>query len=244
MCMKFRARAIVLLVCAVVPAIAQDCPKSNDKGPAAPSEARTLEGSLIYHDGIRQWFELKLDKPECGQASIQILGTKKARVATETLRGCHVKSEGSLYFSPTGYYTLNICQDVTTIEPVGVCSRKPPFPPNPAARPDKNVRSYQVDMHIDYGPGDHPVEFDVTSAGKALRPWQAYASYMLTGGFVLYGMCGDGFVIDKVWGTPEALPSHFTESRDPSDRATYDPESASSSGKTDLHLSYNCIRSR
>jgi hypothetical protein len=97
-------------------------------------------------------------------------------------------------------------------------------------------------MHVDYGPGDHPIVFHVRSGKRDLRPWQAYASYMLTGGFVLYGLCGQGFVVDKVYGTPAARPSHFDEPRDPGDMAEFDPETAAQSGKTDLHLGYSCVR--
>jgi len=97
-------------------------------------------------------------------------------------------------------------------------------------------------MDVDYEPGDHPVVFHVSMSGKELRPWQAYASYWLTGGFVLYGQCGKGFVVDKVFGTAEANPSHFTESRDSGDMATFNPESAAVSGKKHLRLGYTCIR--
>ena len=75
-----------------------------------------------------------------------------------------------------------------------------------------------------------------------MRPWQAYASYMLTGGFVLYGYCGEGFVVDRVFGTPQATPQHFEEPRTPEDAAMFDPESAAASGKKDLHLGYTCVR--
>jgi hypothetical protein len=64
----------------------------------------------------------------------------------------------------------------------------------------------------------------VRSAGRELRPWQAYASYWLTGGFVLYGHCGESFVIDKVFGTPKANPGHFDDPLTPNDMAAFDPE--------------------
>jgi hypothetical protein len=99
-------------------------------------------------------------------------------------------------------------------------------------------------MHVNYEPGDHPIVFRVTSAGKELRPWQAYASYSLTGGFVLYGHCGDGFVVDGVFGTPEAHPGHFDDPRSAGDMAAFDPESASAAGKKDLQLGYTCVRER
>ena len=97
-------------------------------------------------------------------------------------------------------------------------------------------------MHVIYSSEDHPIVFQVSSAGRMLRPWQAYASYLLTGGFVLYGRCGEGFVIDKVFGTRQANPGHFDDPRTPSDMAEFDPESAAQSGKADLHLGYTCIR--
>jgi hypothetical protein len=93
-------------------------------------------------------------------------------------------------------------------------------------------------MYIKYVPGDHPITFRITSSGRDLNPWQAYASYLLTGGFVLYGHCGEGFVVDRVFGAPEAKPSHFD------DMAAFDPESAAASGKTDLYLSYTCVRDK
>ena len=162
----------------------------------------------------------------------------------QVLRGCRVRSTGSVDISSTGYFSLDTYQDVELIQPVGNCTQKPPFPDYSKAKPSKAIRAYRVDMHINYEPGDHPLIFRVSSAGKELRPWQAYASYMLTGGFVLYGQCGEGFVVDKVFGTPQANPGHFDEPRDPSDMATFDPESAAASGKKDLHLGYTCVRDR
>ena len=128
------------------------------------------------------------------------------------------------------------------METVGKCDMQPPFPDYSSAKPDKRVSAYTVDMHIDYRRGDHPVEFRVHGAGRELGPWQAYASYALTGLFVLYGDCAKGFVIDKVYGTPAARPMHFDEPRTPDDRAAFDPESAAAAGKTDLHLGYTCVR--
>ncbi len=64
-------------------------------------------------------------------------------------------------------------------------------------------------MRFDYVPGDHPISFRVSSGGKELQPWQAYASYSLTGLSVLYGHCSEGFAVDKVFGTHEAKPMHF-----------------------------------
>jgi len=130
-------------------------------------------------------------------------------------------------------------QDVRVIEPLGDCERQSPFPDYSKAKPDKAIRAYRVDMHVNHEPGDHPVVFRVTSAGRELRPWQAYARYWLTGGLVLYGLCGDGFVVDQVFGTPEAHPDHFEVPRSSGDMAAFDPESAAVAGKTDLQLGYS-----
>jgi hypothetical protein len=201
-----------------------------------------LEGLLIFHNGIRQWFELKLDEPQCGQTSVQLVWGEDDWAPLQTLRSCRVKSKGAIDFSGTGYYSLDTYQSVDDIQPVGTCKRKPRFPDYSRARPDKAISAYRVEMEVDYEPGDHPIVFHVSRSGKELRPWQAYASYMLTGGFVLYGHCGVDFVVDKVFGTPEAKPSHFTESRDSGDMAAFDPEGAAAAGKTHLRLGYSCVR--
>lgn len=234
---------ILALVFTALTAIAQQCPKSTPTGPTTPSEKRTLEGLLVFHNGIRQWFELKLDQQQCGQTSIQLVRDEQGDwTRLEKLRGCRIKSQGAIDFSPTGYYSLDIYQSVDEIEPVGKCAQKPPFPHYSQAKPDKAISAYRVEMEVDYGPGDHPVVFHVSSSGKELRPWQAYASYTLTGGFALYGQCGKGFVVDKVFGTPQAKPSHFTERRDSGDMAAFDPEGAAASGQNHLRLGYTCVR--
>lgn len=219
----------------------QECPRTNRQGPTVASQVQTLEGSLVFHDGMRKWFELRLDQPRCGQTSIELVVTRREQL--EVLRGCRVRSEGAINFSPTGYYSLATYQGVARIEPVGPCTRQSPFPDYSKAKPDKAIREYRVDMHIKGGPGDHPIVFRVTSAGRHLQPWQAYASYLLTGGFVLYAHCGEGFVVNHVFGTPEARPSHLSQPRDSDDMAMFDPESATSFGK-DLHLAYTCVRTR
>lgn len=237
------ALGLVFAACGASRAFGQECPLASSTGPTIASQVRALEGRLIFHDGIRQWFELKLNKPQCGQRSIQLIRTEERKSNTlEALRGCRVVSTGAIDFSPTGYYSLNTFQDVKQIQPIGACLRQPPFADYSSTKPDKRVRTYRVDMHVVYKPGDHPIIFHVRSAGRELRPWQAYARYMLTGGFVLYGLCGDGFVIDKIFGTPAAYPGHFDDPRTSSDMASFDPESAAQSGESDLHLGYTCIR--
>lgn len=234
--------ALAFVPCVGVAGVAQQCPQSNSNGPPTPSKARTLEGRLIFHDGIGKWFELKLNEPQCGQTSIQLVRIEHDWTRLEILRGCLVKSRGAIDVSLTGYYSLDLYQDVEEIETVGTCAKQSPFPDYSQAKPDRAIRAYRVEMEVNYETGDHPIVFRVSSADKALEPWQAYASYTLTGGFVLYGLCGKGFVVDEVFGTPQANPSHVDEPRTPADMAAFDPESAAASGKKDLRLGYTCLR--
>ena len=231
----------IAAVFATAAARGQRCPEGNRSGATSPSEARTLEGNLVFHDAIRKWFELKLDAPQCGQNSIELAALDDER-SLQVLRGCRVRSRDVIGFSPTGYYSLDMYQDVEEIESIGTCEPQLPFPDYSDAKPGETVRQYRVDMQVNYGPGDYPIVFRISRGGKELQPWRAYANYILTGGFVLYGQCGKGFVVDKVFGTPQAKPSHFEEPRTPYDMAVFDPESAAASGITDLHLGYTCVR--
>ena len=234
--------ALVYVIWAAWPAFGQECPKTQTGGPTIPSAVRTLDGNLVFHDGIRQWFELKLDQPQCGENSIQLVETAGKASPLDVLRGCRIRSQGAIDFSGTGYFSANLYQEVKTVEPIGPCVRQTPFPDYSKAKPDGTIHGYRVEMHVDYRSGDHAIVFTVSSGGKELRPWQAYASYSLTGGFVLYGHCGEGFVVDQVFGTPEATPSHFDEPQTPEDMAMFDPESAANAGKKDLLLGYTCVR--
>jgi hypothetical protein len=111
-----------------VTALAQQCPQANSTGATIASEIQRLEGALIFHDGIRQWFELKLDQPQCEQPSIQLVREEDDWTPLEVLRGCRVRSTGPLDFSRTGYYSLDVFQSVKKIEPVGACARQLSFP--------------------------------------------------------------------------------------------------------------------
>jgi hypothetical protein len=197
------------------------------------TEVRTLQGRLIFHDGIQAWFELKLDQPQCGEASIELFEQDSNSLAV--LRGCRVQSHGALIFSARG----NIRQIVERIESLGKCVRRAPFPDFSGVKPDKPVHEYRVEMHVN---GSRPIVFTVSQAARSLRPWQVYASYLLTGGSILYGMCGEGFVVDKIFGAPpEANLGHFDEAQRSNDMATFDLEAAAF-GKKDLHLGFTCVR--
>jgi hypothetical protein len=231
------------MVFAATSGFGQPCPKDSYGAPSVPSESRTLEGKLLFHNGIRQWFELRLDKSQCGEDSIQLVGGDTNEASVEVLRGCRVRSRGALDIAHTGYFSASVYQSVDAIEPVGACRRKPPFPDYSRTKLDGAIREYRVDMRVDYKRSDRPIVFRVTSAGRELRPWQAYASYLLTGGGILYGHCGEGFSVDRVFGTPEARSRHFDD-QGPVDMAMFDPEDAAVEGKTDLRLGYTCVRGK
>jgi len=218
---------IVLALSATPPLFAQ-CPSGGIE-----TEVRTLQGRLIFYDGIEGRFELKLDQPQCGEASIELFEQDSNSLAV--LRGCRVKSHGALIFSARG----NIRQIVEQIEAVGRCVHKSPFADFSNVKPDSAIREYRVEMHVN---GSHPIHVGVSQAGKALRPWQAYASYFLTGGFLLYGSCADGFDVDKVFGTPEANPAHFEEARGATDMAVFDLDRAAGLGRNDQDLGFTCVR--
>lgn len=107
-----RIIATSILLFSTVSAHAQECPQRSATGATVASASLTIEGSLIYHDGIRQWFELRLNQPQCGQSSIQLVALKDTWTALEVLRGCRVKSTGPIDFSGTGYYSLDTWQNV------------------------------------------------------------------------------------------------------------------------------------
>jgi hypothetical protein len=197
------------------------------------TEVRTLQGRLIFHDEMQPWFELKLDQPQCGEASIELYEQHSNPLAI--LRGCRVKSRGTLIFSARG----NIRQLVEQIESVGGCVQKAPFPDFSNVKPDHAIRAYRVEMHVN---GSNPIRFHISQAGKALLPWQAYASYFLTGGLLLYCSCSDGFVVDRVFGTTEANPTHFEEARNSNDMAMFDLERAAELGKKNPNLGFTCAR--
>lgn len=90
----------------------------------------------------------------------------------------------------------------------GPCSLKPKVPTYWNAKPQRGIRRYRVAMSIHYR-GDGGVTARVTSAGRELRPWQAYASYMLTGGYVFYGYCAKGYSMTRMQGPPVAKPDQL-----------------------------------
>jgi len=182
--MRFVLVFTVLSLLAIPLANAQLCPQENAKGPSKASVSRTLSGTVVYHDEIRQWFGLKLDAPVCGEREIQLLqGGGAFEVdgsnahSIETFRGCRVIVDGPLGIPGTGYYSADLYQDVEKINPEKGCVLEPPLPDFSKATPDKSVRSYQVSMRLDYSARGGHIDVTVKAGDHLLKPWQAYASY-------------------------------------------------------------------
>ncbi len=234
-----RVALFVILLSLATAARAQDCPRDNPNGPPFDSVARTLTGKVIFHDDLRGWLGLKLAAPVCGSKEIQLLpadlDTRKPPI--DIYRGCNVTTQGTLGIPTTGYYSAEIYQIVGKIAPSPGCILRPPFPDYSKAKPSPSVRSYRVSMRIDYGTGhDHPAVV-VRSGDKPLAPWQAYARYMFTGGYVFYAYCADDFDLTHFSGTPEAKPWLIDN------QIAMDPETAAIKHITHLRLDYTCHRS-
>ncbi len=234
--------ALALCLIAVHPAPAQSCPKENPNGPSIESSPQTLTGKVVYHNGIRQWFGLQLDTPVCGEdKEIQLLQGGGAfevdegnAYAIEVFRGCRVTVQGPLGIPGTGYYSAALYQNADKIEPEPDCVLQPHLPDYSKAKPSPSVRSYRVSMRIDYL-GDR-ITITARSGDRILTPWQAYASYMLTGGYVFYANCADGFALTHFTGTPETKPWLDDNKID------MDPETAAEKHITHLRLDYTCRR--
>jgi len=234
----------VFLSLATTAVLAQPCPKENPNGPSFESESRTLTGKVVFHDEIRQWFGLQLVTPICGLQEIQLLQGGGAfevdesnAQEIETYRGCKVTVQGPLGIPGTGYYSANLYQNVDKITPSPGCILKPPFPDYSKARPSPSIHSYRVYMRIDYATRGGHIVIAAQSGNKPLTPWQTYARYTLTGGYVFYAYCADGFEITHFTGTPAAKPWLIDK------EIAMDPETAASRHINHLRLDYVCRRS-
>ncbi len=91
--------ALTFVNCTAAPTLAHQCPQDNPTEPTVRSEVRILEGRLIFHNGIRKWFELRLDQPQCEQTSIELVRGDRDWTPLEVLRGCRVRSTGAVDIS-------------------------------------------------------------------------------------------------------------------------------------------------
>jgi hypothetical protein len=239
-----RASPFVLLLVLVASShvFAQDCPKATPDGPLLESSSRKLTGKVVFHNDLRQWLSLELDAPVCGTEQIQLLeGGGGFEVdegnshSFEVFRGCRVTVIGTLGLPGTGYYSADLYQNVVRIEPSAGCIQQTAFPDYSNARPAPGVRRYRVKMWFYYGAED-PVHASVTTGDHALGPWQGYASYLLTGGFVFYAYCADNFSMIHLVATRATKPWTMDN------YAILDPEGAAAKHVRRIQLSYTCRR--
>ena len=216
-----------------------ECPQQFSDGSYIDGFSRTLTGSLVFHDDLRQWLSLKLDAPVCGLQELELVHTDEMHpLKLEVFRGCRVAVTGILGLPATTYYSAELYQDVDQIEPDPGCARKPAFRDYSKLKPARAIRSYRVSMWFNYGPFDDPVHAKVTSGDRSFSPWQAYAHYWLTGSFAFYGYCADGFTMSHMVGTPAAKPwmvdNYFA----------MDPETAAEKHVHEIKVGFTCTRSR
>ncbi len=224
-------------------ALGQACPRENPKGPNFDSQELWLDGTAVFHNGLRRWMELKPKEPVCGNSSIQLLQGSGGgfevdegdSLQLEALRGCHIAVKGKLGIPATGYYSAPLYFGVIQVRPGAGCRRQPAIPTYWYAQPDASVQRYRVSMVVNYK-GEGSVRATIRSGARSLAPWQAYASYWLTGSHMLYAYCGKGFHLSEFQGTPEAKPDVID------DEVSMDPEGAAQMGVWHLRLDFNCRR--
>jgi hypothetical protein len=203
-------RTLIVLTTALLATAAvnaQTCPPHDDHGREKALSPSVLHGTLLFHDDLRQWIGIKLDRPACGQTEVQLVFSKAdAWREAETLRGCTVTATGELFDSPTGYYSAELAISDATLKPGPSCHPSP-VRPDPYAVPiPPNVKSYHASISVDYrGKGHVNVKvWHGDDKPVPLAPWQAYISYTLTGGQdVIWFDCQKGFRINDITQTPE-----------------------------------------
>lgn len=168
---------------------------------------------MVYHDDLRRWLGLKLDKPACGQREIQLVFSDAAAWRkAETLRGCLLTVTGKIFDSPTGYYSASLAMSDSTLHADSSCHPFPVKPDLSTSPIPPSVRLYHVSITVDYrGKGHVGVHVsDGQNGAMPLKPWQAYAHYMLTAGAdVIWFGCRKEFQLEHVTQEPaggEILP--------------------------------------
>ncbi len=207
-------RVIVLIAFLSTFVLGQTCPTAaeSEQGSGA-AEPSVLHGRLVYHNDLRRWLGLKLDKPACGQGEIQLVFADAALWRrAEALRGCSLTVTGDIFDSPTGYYSADLAISDPVIHPDSGCHPFPVKPDLSTVPIPSGVQLYNVSINVDYrGKGHVTVHVSEGPNGATpLGPWQAYAHYMLTGGAdVIWFGCQKEFHLGHITQQPpgdEILP--------------------------------------
>jgi len=192
-----KALVLSLLLFSASEAFAQTCPKQDSRGPHDATEPSVLHGTLVYHDELRTWLGLKLDRPACGETEIELLfDTSDAWRKADSLRNCGVTATGKLYLGDTAYYSVPMAIADPQLSPDDWC-RPSPVEPDPSKAPvPPQLHTYYVSITIDTRGKGHTaarVSLD-PDARESLAPWQAYTHFSINGGGdLLWFGCREGF---------------------------------------------------
>jgi len=192
-------RYLLALLMLSAAAAEQTCPSGGN--PDAPRPA-TLHGTLQYHDELRHWIGITLNSSVCGQREIQLVfpNDQKLRLAG-TLNRCKVTVIGNIFESPTGYYSAPLAVGDPALTPDVTC-HPAPLMSDPSTVPiPAGLSQYRASITVDYKGKGH-VSVRVWGDGPTwddLTPWQAYVSYMLTGGADIIRLeCNKQFRVEDV----------------------------------------------
>jgi hypothetical protein len=169
---------------------------------------------LRFHDEIRQWIGLDLDKTACGVGEIELfvaVESPEGRRA-KSLVGCHVKVTGRIYPHSTGYYSAAMAFGDPEVTPDATCHSKPIEPDYSLAPIPAKLLRYRASITADYRGNGH-VRVKAWRDGTKpipLEPWQAYVSYSFTGDrSVIYFQCAESFEVEDPRQNPPRKEGSF-----------------------------------
>ncbi|HEY2460989.1 MAG TPA: hypothetical protein VGI16_09280 [Candidatus Acidoferrum sp.] len=193
-----------MVLSAATASTAQICPASNESNSGKAPKAAIIRGRLRFHDDLRHWLGIELNRPLCGKTEIQIAFSKGDQwKRAKTLRGCTITATGKLYDSPTGYYSADLAIFDPIIKADSSCHPLP-LEAGPRAHPSEIPHGpYQTSISIDYRGKGH-VDVNVSQGEKKLIPWQDYVDYMLSGSAeVVWLYCAKDFRVTDITQVPE-----------------------------------------
>jgi hypothetical protein len=148
----------------------------------------------VYHQ-LREWMGLDLTTPACGEKTIQLIFVKRSAKRAVSLDGCKAVVTGSIFDSPTGYYSASLAIADPTISPSPGCHPHPP-PAHVVPHVPADLRAYAYSLTVD-APKNVPMTgraWRTDGTPSNLEPWSAYSNIDLTGGFAIWAGCRDGFI--------------------------------------------------